>query len=77
MKRTVPIQQIQSDYWGYIVRDGTIKPDPERLKLLMDTPVPRNSSALQHAFGIFAHNCRWIPGFSDTSPTKKETVSAL
>ncbi|GFT05383.1 retrovirus-related Pol polyprotein from transposon opus [Trichonephila clavipes] len=27
-------------------------------------PVPKDSSALQRALGIFAHYCRWIPGFS-------------
>ena len=50
---------------GYIVRDGIIKPDPERLKPLMDMPVPRDSSALRRALGMFAHYCRWIPGFSE------------
>ncbi|GFV21941.1 retrovirus-related Pol polyprotein from transposon opus [Trichonephila clavipes] len=32
---------------GYIIQDGIIKPDPERLKPLRDTPVPKDSSALQ------------------------------
>ncbi|GFW95732.1 retrovirus-related Pol polyprotein from transposon opus [Trichonephila clavipes] len=44
--------------------DGIIKPDPERLKPLRDMPVPKDSSALQRALGMFAHYCRWIPGFS-------------
>ncbi|GFV40072.1 putative retrovirus-related pol polyprotein from transposon opus [Trichonephila clavipes] len=49
---------------GYIIQDGIIKPDPERLKPLRDMPVPKDSSALQRALGMFAHYCRWIPGFS-------------
>ncbi|GFT18810.1 putative retrovirus-related pol polyprotein from transposon opus [Trichonephila clavipes] len=49
---------------GYIIQDGIIKPDPERLKPLRDMPVPKDSSALQLALGMFAHYCRWIPGFS-------------
>ncbi|GFW53067.1 retrovirus-related Pol polyprotein from transposon 17.6 [Trichonephila clavipes] len=49
---------------GYILRDGIIKPDPERLNPLRDMPVPKDSSALQRALGMFAHYCRWIPGFS-------------
>ncbi|GFW78383.1 retrovirus-related Pol polyprotein from transposon opus [Trichonephila clavipes] len=32
---------------GYIIQDGIIKPDPERLKPLRDMPVPKDSSALQ------------------------------
>ncbi|GFX21450.1 retrovirus-related Pol polyprotein from transposon opus [Trichonephila clavipes] len=49
---------------GYIIQDGIIKPDRERLKPLRDMPVPKDSSALQRALGMFAHYCRWIPGFS-------------
>ncbi|GFU50197.1 retrovirus-related Pol polyprotein from transposon opus [Trichonephila clavipes] len=49
---------------GYIIQDGIIKPDPERLKPSRDMPVPKDSSALQRALGMFAHYCRWIPGFS-------------
>ncbi|GFX74072.1 retrovirus-related Pol polyprotein from transposon opus [Trichonephila clavipes] len=49
---------------GYIIQDGIIKPDPERLKPLRDMPVPKDSFTLQRALGMFAHYCRWIPGFS-------------
>ncbi|GFS72378.1 retrovirus-related Pol polyprotein from transposon opus [Trichonephila clavipes] len=49
---------------GYIIQDGIIKPDHERLKPLRDMPVPKDSSALQRALGMFVHYCRWIPGFS-------------
>ncbi|GFW06173.1 retrovirus-related Pol polyprotein from transposon opus [Trichonephila clavipes] len=49
---------------GYIIQDDIIKPDPERLKPLRHKPVPKDSSALQRALGMFAHYCRWIPGFS-------------
>ncbi|GFW69689.1 retrovirus-related Pol polyprotein from transposon opus [Trichonephila clavipes] len=47
---------------GYIIQDGIIKPDPKRLKPLRDMPVPKDSSALQRALGMFAHYCGWIPG---------------
>ncbi|GFW12407.1 putative retrovirus-related pol polyprotein from transposon opus [Trichonephila clavipes] len=49
---------------SYIIQDGIIKPDPERLKPLRDMPVPKDSSALQRALGMFAYYYRWIPGFS-------------
>ncbi|GFU65989.1 retrovirus-related Pol polyprotein from transposon opus [Trichonephila clavipes] len=38
---------------GYIIQDGIIKPDPERLKPLRDMHVPKDSSALQHAVLTF------------------------
>ncbi|GFT31350.1 retrovirus-related Pol polyprotein from transposon opus [Trichonephila clavipes] len=39
-------------FLGYIIQDGIIKPDPERLKPLRDMPVPKDSSALQRALGM-------------------------
>ena len=50
---------------SYVVCDGIIKPDPKRLKPLMDMSIPNNSSALQRALGMFAHYCRWISNFSE------------
>ncbi|GFT46967.1 retrovirus-related Pol polyprotein from transposon 17.6 [Trichonephila clavipes] len=57
-------QKEHDDNLEKFMTDGIIKPDPERLKPLRDKPVPKDSSALQRALGMFAHYCRWIPGFS-------------
>ncbi|GFU38108.1 retrovirus-related Pol polyprotein from transposon opus [Trichonephila clavipes] len=57
-------QKEHDDNLEKFMTDGIIKPDPERLKPLRDIPVPKDSSALQRALGMFAHYCRWIPGFS-------------
>ena len=37
---------------GYIVRNGTMRPDPERLKFLMELPIPGNITALRRTLGI-------------------------
>ena len=50
---------------GSIVHNGTIRPDPERLRPLREIPSPRTPKALKRVMGMFAHYSRWIPQFSD------------
>ena len=44
------IQQLR-----YIVRNGAMRPDPERLKPLIELLIPGNIAALRRALGMFAH----------------------
>ena len=48
---------------NYCMGKGQIKPDPERLKVLLDLPLPNNKKALQKALGLFAYYAKWIPDF--------------
>lgn len=50
---------------GYTINRGDIKPDPERLRPLMELPVPADRPALQRALGMFSHYSRWIPRYSE------------
>ena len=50
---------------GYNVSHNSIKPDPERLKPLIDFPAPNNVASLKRALGMLAYYARWIPQFSD------------
>ena len=50
---------------GYCIGDGTIKPDPERLKPLLDLPPPTSSKSLKRVLGMFAYYAKWISKFSD------------
>ena len=50
---------------GYCVGNGSIRPDPERLKPLKKLPIPHNMSSLKRTLGLFAYYARWIPKFSD------------
>ncbi|GFY29765.1 retrovirus-related Pol polyprotein from transposon 17.6 [Trichonephila clavipes] len=56
---------------GYIIQDGIIKPDPERLKPLRDMPVPKDSSALQHDVANAA-----LATIEDDIPFRVETDSS-
>ena len=49
---------------GSIVENGTIRPDPDRLKPLMDLTPPENAKALRRVMGFFAHYSKYIKNFS-------------
>ena len=50
---------------GYIVENGEIRPDPERLQALCEMPVPNDAKSMKHVIGIFAYYSKWIHNFSD------------
>ena len=49
---------------GSLVEDGTIKPDPDRLKPLLDLKPPQNPKELRRVMGFFAHYSKYIKSFS-------------
>ena len=51
---------------GYCVGRGVIKPDPERLRVLLDLPVPHTPKSLQRALGLFAYYAKWVTNYSDS-----------
>ena len=59
------IAKSEIDLLGYRVSHGVIRPDPERLKPLMNLQLPTCKSALQRLVGMFAYYARWIPQFSE------------
>ena len=71
---------------GYLIENGTLKPDPDRLQPLLQFPVPTNSSSLKRCIGMFAHYAKWVPKFSEkvhplvnakSFPLTAEAVSAF
>ena len=50
---------------GHIVGAGSKRPDPSRIKTLMDFPIPENSSQLKRLLGFFAYNAKWIADYSN------------
>lgn len=50
---------------GYVVEEGLIRPDPERLRPLRDLPLPMDMKSLRRALGLFAYYSHWIYDFSD------------
>ena len=50
---------------GYCIGNKVIKPDPERLKPLLEFPPPTSVRSLKRALGLFAYYAKWVPEFSD------------
>ena len=51
--------------FGYIIEEGTIRPDPDRLQLLHELSIPHNSRTMSRCLGLFSYYSQWIPRFSD------------
>ena len=49
---------------GYQIRDRTLRPDPERVKSILDIVVPKSKKELSRAIGLFAYCAEWLPRFS-------------
>lgn len=50
---------------GYLIENNTVKPDPTRIKSLLELPVPSNGPSLKRAIGLFAHYAKWVQSFSE------------
>ena len=59
------IGKTEIDLLGYRISHGVIKPDPKRLKPLVNLQLPTCKSELQRVVGMFAYYARWIPQFSE------------
>ena len=52
-------------YLGYLISNGTLRPDPERLQPLRDLPLPTDSSSLKRTLGLLSYYSQWIPNYSN------------
>ena len=50
---------------GYEVQHNSVKPDPDRLKPLLELPAPIDAAAQRRVVGMFAYYSRWIKNFSN------------
>lgn len=50
---------------GYIIGNHQIRPDPERMKPLLEMPIPQNQKAKQRTLGLLSHYSKWVQNFSE------------
>ena len=50
---------------GYIVENGEMRPDPQRLQPLKELPVPQDMKSLRRVLGFFAYYSQWIYDYSN------------
>ena len=71
---------------GYIISHRVLKPDPDRVKSLLDLNPPLNRKSLQRIMGMFSYYAHWVPHFSDkikpltvstTFPLSKPAIDAF
>ena len=60
---------------GTVIENGTISPDPDRVKPLMDLPPPSNLKELRRVMGLFAHYSQFIRSFSAKLHPLSQTTS--
>ena len=60
---------------GYEVRNGTLKPDKEIVKALMDVSPPMNEKELKRILGLFSYYAQWIPMYSKVAKPLISTTS--
>ena len=51
--------------FGYIIEEGTIRPDPDRLRPLRELPISHDPRSMSRCLGLFSYFSQWIPKFSD------------
>lgn len=55
----------QTSYVGYIISEEGIQVNPDRMKPIMEFPIPKNLKAVRRFLGMTGWYRRFIPNFSD------------
>ena len=53
---------------GHEISQASIKPDPDRLRPLLEMPTPQTPKELKRVSGMFAYYAKWIDNFSSKAP---------
>jgi len=63
------------DLLGYRISKGTLQPDPERVKAVLELATPGNTKEQQRIIGLFAYYAQWIFKYSDKIKPLIQNVS--
>ena len=53
---------------GYFIENGCISPDPERLRPLLELPLPQNSKSPNRCLVLFSYYSQWVPNHLRNEP---------
>jgi len=51
-------------YLGHIIGSDGVKPDPAKIKAIMNVPTPKNPKNIKQFLGLAGYYRRFIPNFS-------------
>ena len=52
-------------FLGQLFHEGTISPEPSRMKPLVEFPTPKTQKELERLVGIFVYYSKWVKNFAD------------
>lgn len=55
------------NYLGHVITDKGVKPDPQKIKCVLDFPIPTNTNELKSFLGLSGYYRRFIPNYGQTS----------
>lgn len=58
-------RQTKIALFGQVIEKGTKKPDPDRLKPLLEFPTPKTQAQLRRLIGFFAYYAKWIRNYAN------------
>lgn len=59
-------------FLGYIVSDGHLSMDPEKVRPIVEYPAPKNVRAVQRFMGMIGYYARFIPNLTETASPLNE-----
>ena len=61
-------------FLGYIISENGIKPNPDRISVLMAIPPPRNVRQLRRFLGIYQHQARFLINYAKEAQPLRELL---
>ena len=59
---------------GYLIEKNTIKPDPEKIEILLQVEEPRDCKAIQQFIGAAGFYSKFIPQFADIAKPLRDVM---
>lgn len=56
--------QTKVEYLGHVLEGNNIYPNPEKVRAIIEAPIPKNVQQLQSYLGLLNYYCRFVPNLS-------------
>lgn len=54
-------------YVGHLITNSGIKVDPEKVRVIVDMPAPKDESGVKHILGVVQYVAKFIPNLSEVT----------